>query len=339
MRSAISVAVPSLSVALFLCGCETSCSYSTATLTEAQTARAIHLESQAPTEPASTFSEEAQAIYAAAKLSYAPDGTKVKATFHYLENGDNEIASDEIEAGGERWLSFTLSPAATGWPLGQYEVRLYLNGDEVDRVPFNVAPGTQAARTAAPPQPTVSAPRETRIPPPAPSPPAEGVTVPATKSQAAHKMLLDDKFAMELELPASWSYRITSEGDYLIEAPQDAKDHELYILLQFISKAHNPGSSAVRQAEQALTQVSQAPDVEIKKQEMLDIAGQQAPYFVATYTAKNSKQEAITFGHTQIVMDHGEHYYWLGYVGPADVYEQNAPVFQHMVETFRFTED
>jgi hypothetical protein len=325
MRHAIAVAIPSLSAALFLCGCETSCSFSTATLAEAQTAIAIHPETQAPTEPARTFSEEAQAIYAAAKLSSAPDGTKVKATFHYLENGENEIASNEIEAGGERWLSFTLSPAATGWPLGQYEVRLYLNGDEVDRLPFNVAPGTQAARAAAP--------LETRSLPA--DPPIETKTTSAAKSQAAHKKLLDDKFAMELELPASWSYRITSEGDYLIEAPGgEAKANQLYVLLQFISKAHNPGSSAVRQAEQALAQISQAPDVEIKKQEMLDIAGQEAPYFVATYTATG-----IPFGHTQIVMEHGEHYYWLGYVGPTNTYEENAPVFQHIVETFRFTED
>lgn len=332
MRQAVAPTIASLSMALFLSGCETSCSYSTAKLSEAQTARAIHPETQAPTEPTRTFSEEVQEIYAAAKLSSAPEGTKVKAVFHYLENGDHSIATDEVEAGGERWMSFTLAPTASGWPLGQYEVRLYLNGDEVDRLPFNVAPGTQAARTAAAPQAVVSAPRQTRSPPE--DPPIEAGTIPAASSQAAHQKLLDDKFDMELELPTSWSYRITSEGDYLIEAPGQAKANQPYVLLQFISKSHNPGSSAVRQAEQALAQVSQAPDIEIKKQEMLEIAGQEAPYFVATYTATG-----LTFGHTQIVMEHGEHYYWLGYVGPTNTYEENAPVFQHMVETFRFTDD
>ena len=70
---------------------------------------------------------------------------------------------------------------------------------------------------------------------------------------------------------------------------------------------------------------------------MLAIAGQEAPYFVATYTAKNANQELTTFGHTHIVMDHGEHYYWLSYVGPAEVFEKNARIFEHLVETFRFT--
>jgi hypothetical protein len=340
----VTVLMVCLIPALLTMGCETSCSYSTAKLTEAQMAESIHPDTQAPWESASTFAPDAEAIYAVAKLTYAPDDTRIKASFHYLENGNREIADDEIEAGGESWVSFKLSPPDQGWPSGQYEARFFLNGEEVERVPFNVAPATaqaSPATTAAvePPPAAPPASRETAPPPRQPQRPEEPAAPSTPPSREAQtKLFSDEKFGFELEVPGSWSYRVTPEKDYLIEGPQGTDAFELYIVLQFITKTANPGSSIVDQAKGILNDVLQIPDAELRSQEMLSIAGQDAPYFVATYTAKDSNEQSTMFGHRQIVLDHGDYYYHVSYFGPVDVYEKYVPVFEHIVETFTFTE-
>jgi hypothetical protein len=132
---------------------------------------------------------------------------------------------------------------------------------------------------------------------------------------------------------------VTPDQDYLVEGPKGTNAYELSVLLQFISKAQNPGSSAVDQAKLALASLQGAPNAKLMTQEMLSIAAQEAPYFVATYTANDSNRNATTFGHTQIIMDHGDYYYWLSYFGPVDIYEEHRAVFEHIAKTFRFTND
>ncbi len=337
--------IPSLLLALLFSGCETSCSYSTAELSEAQTAKTIHPETQAPWEPARTFAPDAESIYAVAKLAYAPDGTRVAASFYYLENGEREIASDELETGGEKWVSFSLSPPENGWPVGQYEVRLLLNDDEVERLPFNVTSATARAQPEEPSKPKRSAPARKAAkatpsaPPPPPGPAKEEKATASVSDAPSMKRFHDANLGFEFEVPPDWTYRVTADKDYLIEGPKGTDAYELSVLMQFISKAQNPGSSAVDQAEQALASLQGAPDAQLKTKEMLAIASQEAPYFVASYTANDSTRNAATFGHTQIIMDHGDYFYWLSYSGPIDIYEKHRVVFEHIAKTFRFTAD
>jgi hypothetical protein len=345
MRTAVLLFVLCLITVLSLSGCEASCSFSTAKLTDAQVAKSIHPDTQAPWETASTFGPDADAIYAVAKLSSAPEGTRVKASFHYLENGERQIADDEIEASGGSWVSFTLSPPDSGWPSGQYEARFHLNGKEVQRVPFNVAAGSaptiaQTRPAAQPATPVPPAPRETPPSRPAPGePPQPKPPAPPPARTEETQTFREDRFGFTLEVPASWSYRVTPDKDYLIEGPQGTDAFEISILLQFVTKATNPGSSAIDQAQELLDQILRVPDAEVRTQEMVTMAGQEVPYFVASYTAKNSRQEPTTFGHMQVVLDHGDYYYLVSYSGPADIYQRFAPVFEQVVETFRFTDD
>lgn len=313
-----------------LAGCEGSFSVSTAKLSQGQMAAAVDPQTKAPINAATTFPGDAPAIYVAAKLSSAPDGTKVKATFHYLEGGEREIASDEVMTGGERWVSFTLSSPASGWPAGQYEARLLLDGKEAQRLPFNVAPGGARAGLSAP------APAAPTMEPARATPAASPAERPAPSSAPGTKKIRDAKFGFEFELPASWTHKVTENKDYLFEGPKGTDAFELSIVLQFVSKAKNPGSSAEAQAQELLSQISGAPNAKVKTTEMLTIAGRQSPYFVATYTAQNSKKVSVPFAHTQIAMDHGAFYYLLSYSGPAQIYQNNLAVFQRVVETFRF---
>jgi len=302
-------------LAIGLAGCEAECAVSTAGLSDAAMATAINEETKAPTTAASTFAPETPAIFATVKLSNAPADTRVKATFHYLEGGDRQITEDEVKAGGTRYVSFTLSPPDNGWPAGQYETRFELNGKEAMRLPFNVVPAPTAAAVEAAPDSAQK----------------------AKTAQPAVKLMRDDTFGFAFEIPATWTYRLNPNKDYVVEGPKGTDAYELSVILQFVTKAANKGSSATAQAQALVEQIQGAPNGAIKSSDMLKMAGQEAPYFVATYSAKNSAGVATPFAHTQLVLDHGPYYYLISYSGPAPIYEKYLGVFQRLVETFAFT--
>ncbi len=125
--------------------------------------------------------------------------------------------------------------------------------------------------------------------------------------------------------------------DYLFSGPEGTDAVELAVVLQVVRKAANPGSSAVARAQALLDQIKRAPDGAIQIQDTVPMAGQQAPYFVATYTTKDAWGTATRFAHTQIVLDHGAYDYLLSYSGPAPIYERHLPSFRHAIETLRLT--
>jgi hypothetical protein len=329
MRNGRSVGL--MVLVLAFAGCEAEFSVSTAKLSEAKMASAINTESKAPTAVASTFAPDIPAIFATTKLSNAPSDTKVKATFHYLEGGDREIAADEVEAGGTCYVAFTLSAPSNGWPVGQYETRFYLNGKEVQRQPFNVT-----AASAAVPQPPAAAGAGDSRPAAAPAARPRGSS-PAPTAAAATKRFRDETFGIELELPSAWGSRLTPSKDYILEGAKGTDAFELSVIIQFVTKSTNPGSSAVAQAKKVAGQIEGAPNGAIKTRDTLSMAGQEAPYFVATYTASDSRGVATAFAHTQIVLDHGAYYYLISYSGPQPIYQKYLGTFQEMVGSFRFT--
>ena len=320
-------------LAFAFAGCEAQFSVSTAQLSEPNTASAINAETKAPEAPASTFSANVPAIYATAKLSNAPDDTKVRATFHYLEGGEREIAGDEIQAGGSRFVAFTLSAPTAGWPPGQYEARFYLNGKEIHRKPFNVM--ASAAIAPAPAAPRGGAGRAAT--PAAGAPDTAREATRASATAAATKHFRDDTFGFDFELPATWTYRVTPSKNYLLEGPKGTDSFELSVILQFVTKATDPGSSAVAQAQKLAQQIEGSPNGAIKTRDTLTMAGQEALYFVGTYTTADSRGVQAEFAHTQIVLDHGDYYYLISYSGPLPIYQKYLSVFQNMVQSFQFT--
>lgn len=154
-------------------------------------ANAVDPETKAPVASVTSFAPDAPAIYATAKLSHAPEDTKVKATFHYLEGGDRQIMESEVTAEGTRYVMFLLTPPAAGWPAGQYETRLFLNGKEGKRMPFNVAgPLAPALAATAPP-----APPDASATPQVPAAATPQRAQPATQPAAATKQFRDERFA------------------------------------------------------------------------------------------------------------------------------------------------
>jgi len=82
-------------------------------------------------------------IHCSVKLSNAPDNTEVKSEWIYL-HGEREdlnnylIDSTIVISEGTRYLDFSLTSSESGWPIGEYEVILYINDKQVMSVPFSV---------------------------------------------------------------------------------------------------------------------------------------------------------------------------------------------------------
>ncbi|MBP6716297.1 MAG: hypothetical protein KA205_05495 [Acidobacteria bacterium] len=302
--------------------CEAQCSVSTASLSEEAMASAVNPETKAPIAQVTSFAPDASTIYATAKLTSAPEGTKVKAEFHYLEGGDRQIAQDEVTADGTRYVMFTLSPPTNGWPSGQYETRFFLNGKEGKRLPFNIA-----TRAAAPEAPTPTA---------APAPPPARAQTP-TRAATGLKTFRDDAFGFSLELPDTFTYRVTPQKHYMFEGPKGADAYELSIILQFVTKSQNPGSSAEAQLRGLADELARAPNGTIRTRDTIPVGGTTAPFVSATYDAKDSGGTVVPFGHTQMVVDHGAYYYLISYSGPLEIFKKYMPTFEHLIESWTFT--
>ena len=95
-----------------------------------------------PFNEAYTFHSNTPEIICAVKLGDVPAHTEVTAEWIYLEGVEPErnytIGDYTLE--GESWINmaFSLSRPDKGWPIGDYEVVLYVNGVPEQRVPFYV---------------------------------------------------------------------------------------------------------------------------------------------------------------------------------------------------------
>jgi hypothetical protein len=80
-------------------------------------------------------------FYCIVELANAPDSTKTKAVWRAVAVQGAEpayvVGEYELES-GSGVLTFNASPPANGWPVGTYQVELYLNGDKKKTVDFEV---------------------------------------------------------------------------------------------------------------------------------------------------------------------------------------------------------
>ena len=124
---------------------------STARLSEMRAARGVDPKLQSPVGVSDTFGPEAKPIYLTVKLSDAPPGTQVKIIAYFLQDGQpQQIAVQEFpDVYGTGYLSFKITPPASGWFIGRYKAVFQLNRKEQGAIGFTVA----EAKAPAPPSP------------------------------------------------------------------------------------------------------------------------------------------------------------------------------------------
>lgn len=313
-----------------LAACEGSFSCSTASLSEAKIATAVDPKTQAPTQVVSQVPPTAGPIFATAKVSSAPSGTKVKAIFYYLEGQRRQIAEDQVELKEGAYVSFKLSPPANGWPLGKYEAVFLLDGKQVQTAEFSVAQNKAAAPPAqAPPQAAPApAPASQVAPPVAPA-------APAVVAQG-YKEINEPNLGFAFQVPSAWGWQLTKSKDYLISGPKGTPAHEVSLVVQIIDKQAG-GTTLMGQMKSILGQINQVPQGKILKKGEVAMAGQQAPYFLASYQARDNAGQTVEFGHAQVGVEKGRYLFLISYAAPTAIYQANLEAFQRVVDSFRFT--
>jgi len=308
-----------LLILCLLSACEISCNISAAKLSDAVAAAGVNHETQAPVDIRDKFAPDIPKVYVTVKVSHAPPTTKVKALFYYIEQGVQQVAELEQEVSGTRYVSFELSPPASGWPLGKYETHLLLNGEEKSRVQFSVAEEAQllgkqsAADTAKP----------------------EAVAASALK-EISYKRVAEANFGFHFEMPSNWTWELTPQKDYLISGPAGSDAFEIALRIQVIAKQAGVSGSLQTQFEDAQRQLAAVPGSALQKKGLAKIAGVEAPFFIVKYTTKDSQGAQTEFAHSQLVLEAREYYLWISYSAPVQIYTSYLPVFQHLVDTFGF---
>ncbi len=273
-------------------------------------------ETQAPLAIGSRFSPDTGSLYATIKVSDAPEETEVKAVFFLVGDGEQQIAEDAIVTNGTGYMGFSLNPPPSGWPKSRYKVQFFLNGKQKEELFFTIEdlPGKIETPFAA-----------------------AGVQKEPAPDQAAdspYKTFKDPKFGFSFELPQSWQFQVTSDsGDYVFAGPEGTEEAEITIIVQIIDPRKGEMADLKTQMIDLLNQIEQVPQAEIVKKDQVTISGNAAPFFLATYPAKNSKTETVEFGHTQLGVEHAPYLLIISYAAPRDIYQQKIDLFQHLIDT------
>lgn len=118
-----------------------------ASLSEATIAKSVDTYNR-PVVKRDSFYDDITTIYCSVKLSNAPDNTEIKTEWIYLGEDEKLIISEEsLLRNGTCYVCFEKGQPFGGWLLGDYEVKLYLNGEEEVVLPFRIV--------ATPPPPEV----------------------------------------------------------------------------------------------------------------------------------------------------------------------------------------
>ena len=123
-------------VAVVAAGCNFS--FSTANITNATLSKDVSGANFDPVDPTTSFPIDQPVIHLVAKVANAPSETKVKSVWTAIDVGDvapanTQIAEVDVTLDASGTAHFTLSiPDSGAWPVGKYEVDVYLN-DKLDR--------------------------------------------------------------------------------------------------------------------------------------------------------------------------------------------------------------
>lgn len=148
MKAACWIQVLFVGLATFLVACgDESVNFSTANIADARLAK-----DAGGTQVTSTFAPD-DMFYLLVDLANAPDGTKVKASWTAVNAADADPNThlDDVElTAGSSQLTFDLANDGP-WPVGDYKVELYLNGEMNRTLDFKVSGGLAQNEPAAAP--------------------------------------------------------------------------------------------------------------------------------------------------------------------------------------------
>ena len=140
LKSAVFLS-PVILLSLFFIGCEAS--FSTAKLGDAAMCTEVDEKTMEPIKKTELFTSDTPEIFCSVKLLSAHPDTSIRSEWIYVK-GEAENLSDykidefTITTEGTKYISFSLTRPDTGFPKGEYMLKLYLDDEIKKSVPFKV---------------------------------------------------------------------------------------------------------------------------------------------------------------------------------------------------------
>ncbi|MCB2189734.1 MAG: hypothetical protein KQJ78_25240 [Deltaproteobacteria bacterium] len=150
-------------------------------------------------------------------------------------------------------------------------------------------------------------------------------------STQVNRLVMEDDF--NFEVPLSWKSQKQKDGSWAVSAPPDTDAFETVIIIQ---KIPGRGTSLSLEVQKLIRQIKAAPDGKVVKQELTKFGNLEAPFILATYTTNDTKGARETFGHVQVILEHGGNFYLISYSGPAKIYAKYLDIFENIMKTWTF---
>lgn len=150
------------------------------------------------------------------------------------------------------------------------------------------------------------------------------------------KLFRDSNFGFSFEMPTTWEFVVNANRDYVFSGPAGTPARDATIVVQIITKKGNRGATDRSVLNSFWQTLSGVPGARLEGEGMVPVGPGTSPYFIARYLAMAGVGKRQEFGHIQVIVAHGGHFFPLSFSGPNAVYEEYLKVFQHMVATFAF---
>lgn len=118
-----------------------ACSFTTANLSDVNLSSEIDADLK-PVTVADTFAVDTPSVYVTGTLNNAPEGTTITVEWVYVDTDPHTLIDSIVLESQDITADFqsSLSKPDNDWPVGQYEVRLYIDDNEepAETVAFQV---------------------------------------------------------------------------------------------------------------------------------------------------------------------------------------------------------
>lgn len=141
-----------------------------------------------------------------------------------------------------------------------------------------------------------------------------------------------DVAGFSCEFPSDWDFDQARNFDRIFTS---AKAPDATIIIQVIEQAKAAEKTVAGQLEALKQQLLRAPDGRILNEGTAPIAGQQAPFLIAGYTALDTADTQRAFRHIQMVVTTPRAFLLMSYSAPDESFDRDMRVFQNCSATLQ----
>ena len=141
-----------------------------------------------------------------------------------------------------------------------------------------------------------------------------------------------DNSGFSCQFPSDWDFQQATSGDRVFSGLSgDAK--EAAIIVQVIDREKTAEKTAQAQLDRLKTQLLGAPEGRIRTEGAAPVAGQQAPFLIASYRTTDSTGKERPFNHIQMVVTMPRFFLLMSYSAPEGIFDEHMKVFENCSAT------